>query len=52
MIINCLGWEELPFTSGQNIRDWLHVSDHCSAIRLVCEYVKLMKHIILVAIMK
>ena len=38
MIINCLGWKYLPiYGNGQNIRDWLHVADHCSAIRSVFE---------------
>ena len=28
--------EKLPvYGSGENIRDWIHVSDHCSAIDLV-----------------
>ena len=36
MIINCLKWKRLPvYGSGKNIRDWLHVSDHCSAIEKV-----------------
>ena len=33
MIINCLGEKELPvYGTGENIRDWLFVRDHCSAI--------------------
>ena len=33
MIINCLKWRPLPvYGDGQNVRDWLHVADHCSAI--------------------
>ena len=33
MIINCLNWKSLPvYGDGQNVRDWLHVNDHCSAI--------------------
>ena len=33
MIINCLREKELPvYGSGKNIRDWLFVTDHCSAI--------------------
>ena len=33
MIINCLNWKTLPvYGNGQNIRDWLYVSDHCYAI--------------------
>ena len=36
MIINCLDWKSLPiYGDGQNIRDWLHVLDHCSAIKKV-----------------
>ncbi len=36
MIINCLGWKPLPiYGNGENIRDWLYVSDHCSAIKMV-----------------
>ena len=36
MIINCLGWKPLPiYGDGQNVRDWLHVLDHCSAIKTV-----------------
>ena len=39
MIINCLKWKRLPvYGSGKNIRDWLHVSDHCSAIEKVFKY--------------
>ena len=38
MIINCLGWKPLPiYGDGQNVRDWLHVLDHCSAIKKVYE---------------
>tara|TARA_X000000950_G_C13897846_1_gene653652 strand:- start:560 stop:1603 length:1044 start_codon:yes stop_codon:yes gene_type:complete len=33
MIINCLNWKTLPvYGNGQNIRDWLYVSDHCYAL--------------------
>lgn len=36
MITNGLDGEQLPiYGDGQNIRDWLHVSDHCVAIDLV-----------------
>ena len=36
MIINCLEWKPLPiYGSGENVRDWLYVSDHCSAIKKV-----------------
>ena len=38
MIINCLDWKPLPvYGDGQNIRDWLFVDDHCSAIKAVYE---------------
>ncbi len=36
MITNSLEEKELPiYGDGENIRDWLHVTDHCSAIDLV-----------------
>ena len=36
MILNALGGKPLPvYGDGQNVRDWLYVTDHCSAIRLV-----------------
>ncbi|MBN6885261.1 dTDP-glucose 4,6-dehydratase [Cytobacillus horneckiae] len=36
MITNGLDGEDLPiYGDGENIRDWLHVKDHCSAIDLV-----------------
>lgn len=36
MIIKTLKQEPLPvYGDGKNIRDWLHVNDHCSAIDLV-----------------
>lgn len=36
MIINALKGKSLPvYGDGKNIRDWLHVKDHCSAIDLV-----------------
>ncbi|WP_442599223.1 dTDP-glucose 4,6-dehydratase [Neobacillus sp. D3-1R] len=36
MIIKALKGKTLPvYGNGQNIRDWLHVKDHCSAIDLV-----------------
>ena len=38
MILNALAWKPLPiYGQGQNIRDWLHVEDHCAAVRLVLE---------------
>ena len=36
LIHNCLRHAELPiYGDGQNIRDWLYVEDHCSAIEAV-----------------
>ncbi|MGE7020675.1 dTDP-glucose 4,6-dehydratase [Solibacillus cecembensis] len=36
MIINALNNKQLPvYGDGKNVRDWLHVEDHCSAIDLV-----------------
>lgn len=36
MIINALKDKKLPvYGDGKNVRDWLHVTDHCSAIDLV-----------------
>ncbi len=36
MILNALGGKPLPvYGDGQNVRDWLYVTDHCAAIRLV-----------------
>ena len=36
MINNCLKEKELPvYGDGMQVRDWLHVSDHCSAIDTV-----------------
>ena len=38
MIINCLDSKDLPvYGDGQNIRDWLYVDDHCSAIKAIYE---------------
>ena len=35
MILNALGGKPLPvYGDGKNVRDWLYVTDHCSAIRL------------------
>jgi dTDP-glucose 4,6-dehydratase len=37
-IVNMLHGRTLPiYGDGQNVRDWLHVSDHCGAIELVLE---------------
>lgn len=38
MIVNALSGKPLPvYGDGQQIRDWLYVKDHCSAIRCVLE---------------
>ena len=38
MISRALADEELPvYGTGENVRDWLHVSDHCVAIDLILE---------------
>jgi dTDP-glucose 4,6-dehydratase len=38
MIHNALAGKPLPiYGDGQNIRDWLYVGDHCSAVRAVLE---------------
>tara|TARA_S200000501_G_scaffold271423_2_gene255174 strand:- start:7877 stop:8929 length:1053 start_codon:yes stop_codon:yes gene_type:complete len=35
-IINCIEGNSLPiYGDGENIRDWLHVDDHCKAIDLI-----------------
>ena len=42
MIVNALAGKPLPvYGDGQQIRDWLYVKDHCSAIRCVLEAGKL-----------
>ena len=42
MIVNALAGKPLPvYGDGQQIRDWLYVKDHCSAIRRVLEVGKL-----------
>jgi len=42
MIVNALAGKPLPvYGDGQQIRDWLYVKDHCSAIRCVLESGKL-----------
>ena len=38
MILNALEGKPLPiYGDGANVRDWLYVSDHCEALRLVLE---------------
>ncbi len=37
-ILNMLEGRALPiYGDGQNVRDWLHVEDHCAAVRLIVE---------------
>jgi len=36
MVLNALAGKPLPvYGDGGNVRDWLHVSDHCAALRLL-----------------
>ena len=36
MIINCIDWKRLPvYGNGDNIRDWLFVTDHCTALEKI-----------------
>ena len=38
IIINALAWKPLPiYGDGLNIRDWVYVRDHCSAVRMVLQ---------------
>jgi dTDP-glucose 4,6-dehydratase len=38
MILNALGGKTLPvYGDGRNVRDWIHVDDHCTAIERVLE---------------
>ncbi len=38
MIVNALAGKPLPiYGDGMQVRDWLYVKDHCSAIRRVVE---------------
>lgn len=38
VILNALSGKPLPiYGTGENIRDWLHVEDHCEAIVAVLE---------------
>ena len=38
MITNCIEGFSLPiYGNGKNIRDWLHVNDHCDAISIILE---------------
>ena len=39
VILNALAGKPLPvYGTGENIRDWLHVEDHCTAIHTVLEH--------------
>lgn len=38
MVVNALGDKPLPvYGDGKNVRDWLHVEDHCSALLVALE---------------
>jgi len=38
MILNALADEPLPvYGDGKNVRDWIHVEDHCRAVRMVMD---------------
>ena len=38
MILNCLSEKPLPvYGTGENVRDWLYVQDHCDAINMVLQ---------------
>ena len=38
MILNCLAQKPLPvYGTGENVRDWLYVLDHCDAINMVLQ---------------
>jgi len=42
MILNALEGKDLPvYGDGKNVRDWLYVGEHCSAIRAVLEHGRL-----------
>ena len=41
MIINALEGKDLPiYGDGKNVRDWLYVRDHCSAIDKIVRFAK------------
>ncbi|MDB4713788.1 dTDP-glucose 4,6-dehydratase [Akkermansiaceae bacterium] len=38
VILKCLNLESIPvYGKGENVRDWLHVFDHCAALRTVLD---------------
>jgi dTDP-glucose 4,6-dehydratase len=38
VILNAINGKALPvYGNGSNVRDWLHVADHCEALRLILE---------------
>lgn len=38
MVLRGLSWEGLPvYGDGRNVRDWIHVEDHCEALWLIIE---------------
>ena len=38
VIRSCIEWQPIPiYSDGSNIRDWVHVEDHCSAIELILQ---------------
>ena len=38
MIFNCLSEKSLPvYGTGENVRDWLYVDDHCAAVHTIIE---------------
>lgn len=38
IILGCLNWQRIPiYGQGKNIRDWLHVEDHCRGILTVLQ---------------
>jgi dTDP-glucose 4,6-dehydratase len=45
IIRKALSWQPIPiYGTGNNIRDWLHVRDHCSAISCVFHHAKAGEH--------
>ena len=53
MITRALANEKLPvYGNGANVRDWLHVFDHCTAIDLILQKEEWERYIMLVGIMR